>query len=321
MEKRNIEEESHLLDFINDTSSKSYSSDKSKDNPVKSKASGLSRLPQDKNNSVKNGISSDPFYEGLVSFLGGIFGLLGSYLFCCCNPYTTVDEGHQLAVTRFGRYKETLPPGYHYLRPLTDKGHQVSIMTRSINLPEQCVFTKDNVTAQIDGSVYYKIINTYTATFEIEGLHTCLNQLALSALRGCFAKHTLQDCLEHRDTLSAEIQEYMIEHIGEWGIEVSSIVIKDIHVSEEMQRHLSSAASADREAKAKVIEAKGEVKAAKRYRKAAESLNTPAALQIRYLETMKSIASNPGTRVLFVPLGPSDNISGIAAAMEGIKDK
>lgn len=313
-----MEEERHLLDLVNNGSSKSRSKSKSKLNDKKSKDGGSN---QSKSDIAKNVAPSDPIYEELVSCIGGIFGLLGSYIFCCCNPYTTVDQGHELVVTRFGRYKETFPPGYHYLRPMTDRGYKVSKMTHAIDLPEQCIFTKDNVTAQIDGSVYYKIVDSYMGTFSVMGLSTCLNQLALSALRACFAKHTLQDCLEHRDRLSAEIQKYMIEHIGEWGIEVSSIVIKDIHVSEEMQRHLSSAASAQREAAARVIEARGEVEAAKLYREAADCLNTPAALQIRYLETLKEMASNPGTRVIFVPLGPSDNISGIASAMEAIKEK
>ena len=137
----------------------------------------------------------------------------------------------------------------------------------------------------------------------LSALRACLNQLALSALRACFANHTLQDNLEHRDRLEAEIQEYIVEHTGQWGIEVSSTVIKDIKLSQDMQHHLSAKASAEREA-AKVIEAQ-----------AADTLNTPAAIQIRYLETLKAMAANPGTKVMFVPMGVTDNIAGITAAV------
>lgn len=268
---------------------------------------------------IDYGDSSAPYYETLVSFVGGVFGCFGSYVFCCCNPYTTVNQGHELVVTRFGRYKGTFPAGYHYLRPLTDKGYPVSKMTRVIDLPAQSILTKDNITAVIDGSVYYKIVDSYTTTFTITGLQSCLNQLALSALRACFANHTLQDSLEHRDRLAAEIQRYMVEHIGCWGIEVSSTVIKDIKLSQDMQHHLSAKASAEREAAAKVIEAQGDVDAAKLFREAADTLNTPAALQIRYLETLKTMAANPGTRVMFVPMGVTDNIASITAAVEAVK--
>ncbi|CAH6420329.1 SPFH/Band 7/PHB domain protein [uncultured virus] len=270
---------------------------------------------------ASRGQPSDPFYEGLISFFGGFFGFIGSYICCCCAPYQTVVQGHELVVTRFGRYKGTMPAGYHYLRPLTDKGYDVSKMTHLIDLPAQSILTKDNVTAVIDGSVYYKITDSYTATFTIVGLNSCLNQLALSALRACFANHTLQDCLEHRDRLAVEIQQYMVEHTRAWGITVSSTVIKDIKLSQDMQHHLSAKASAEREAAAKVIDARGDVEAAKLLREAADTLNTPAALQIRYLETLKNMAQNPGTKVIFVPLGPGDNITGIAAAMEGMKQE
>lgn len=198
----------------------------------------------------------DTFYEGLVSFCGEILGYIGSYILCCFNPYTTVVQGNELVVTRFGRYKETLPPGYHYLRPLTDEGYNVSKMTHVIDLPSQSILTKDNVTAIIDGSVYYNIVNSYSATFTISNLSYCLNQLALSALRSCFANHTLQDCLENRERLADEIQKYIVDHTSSWGINVSSTVIKDIKLSEDMQHHLSSKASAEREAAAKVIDAK-----------------------------------------------------------------
>jgi regulator of protease activity HflC (stomatin/prohibitin superfamily) len=199
-------------------------------------------------------------------------------------------------------------------------------MIHVIDLPEQSVLTHDNVTAVIDGSVYYKIADSYTASFSITRLHSCINQLALSALRSCIAEHSLQDCLQHRDQLAAEIKKYIAEHTLDWGISVSSIVIKDIKLSQDMQRHLSAKATAEREAAAKVIEAKGDVEAAKLLREAADTLNTPAALQIRHLETMKAMAANQGTKVIFVPMnvqtgltGQTDNLTGIVAAMEGCK--
>ena len=273
---------------------------------------------QRRNDQPNQNVPVDSFYQGLVSTVGGFFGFLGSYIFCCCNPYTTVSQGRELVVTRFGRYDKTLPAGYHYLRPLTDQGYIVSKMTNVIDLPEQSILTKDNVTAIIDGSMYYKITDSYTATFTITGLRSCLNQLSLSALRACFANHTLQDCLEHRDELAAEIQRYMTEHSKNWGIEVLSTIIKDIKLSKDMQHNLSAKASAEREAAAKVIEAAGDVEAAKLMREAADTLNSPAALQIRYLETLKNMAANPGTKVLFVPMGQTNNITTVAAAIDGV---
>lgn len=261
---------------------------------------------------------SAPCYEGLISCIGESFGFLGSYIFCCCNPYTTVNQGHELVITRFGRYLETKPPGYHYLRPITDTGYPVSKMIHVIDLPEQTVLTYDNVTAIIDGSVYYRIVDSYKSTFSITGLYQSINQLALSALRSCIAAHSLQDCLVHRDKLASEIEAYMNTHIGDWGINIGNVIIKDIKLSEDMQRHLSAKATAEREAAAKVIDAQGDVDAAVLLRQAADTLNTPAALQIRYLESMKAIAANPGTRVIFVPISHSDNIGSISAAMAGI---
>lgn len=264
-------------------------------------------------------VASDPSYESWIAGFGAIFGFLGSYVCCCATPYQTVNQGNELVITRFGRFKEIKPPGYHYLRPFSDTGYIVSKMISVLDLPEQSVLTQDNVTALIDGTVFYKIVNAYTSTFAITNLKSCLNQLALSALRSCFASYTLQDCLQHRDRLAIEIQKYIAEHSANWGIEVASIVIKDIKLSVDMQRQLSAKATAEREAAAKVIDARGDVEAAKLLREAADTLNTPAALQIRYLETMKTMANNSGTKVIFMPTNQTDNLAGITAAMAGLQ--
>jgi len=258
-------------------------------------------------------------YEAIASGVGSVCGVLGAYMCCCCcSPYKRVTQGRELVVTRFGRYKETLPAGLHYLKPLIDEGYGVSKCTHHIDLPEQSVLTKDTVTAHIDGSIYYNITDAYKVTFYITDVKSCLNGVALSALRACFASHTLQDCLEHRDKLAQEIRNYMIEHTADWGISVSNMVIKDIKVSDDMQRHLSAKATAQREAAAKVIDAQGDVDAAKLLRTAADMLNTPAALQIRYLETLKNMAENKGTKIIFVPLSQCGNIAGMAAAIQTI---
>lgn len=264
---------------------------------------------------------SDKCYEGLISCLGGSCGCIMSYILCCfcCTPYKTVDQGHELVITRFGRYKETKGAGFHYLRPFTDEGRDVSKMVHVIDLPEQNILTQDNVSANIDGSVYYKIVDSYKAIFTIEKLEESVNQLALSALRSCFAIHTLQDCLQHRDKLETEIKKYVETFVLQWGIIIDSIVIKDIKLSKEMQAHLSVKASSIREAEAKVINAQGDVDAAKLFRQASDILNTPSALQIRQLEAMKAMAASANTKVIFVPTTNIDNLTSMSAAMAGVK--
>lgn len=265
------------------------------------------------------GQQSDWFYEGCISGLGSLFGLLGSYVCCCFNPYVVVNQGEVLVVTRFGRYCDTKEPGLHYLRPLTDKGYVVSKMTHVIDLPQQSVLTQDNLTVHIDGAIYYRVIDAEDVTFRINNLQSCLNQMSVSALRSCFSNHTLQDCLENRDKLAEEIRSYTAEHTGGWGVEVTNTIIKDIMLSNDLQRNLSSKATAERTAAAKIIEAQADVNAAKLMRDAAEALNTPAALQIRYLETMKAISAHPNNKVIFIPMNHGDSLTNIAAAMEGIK--
>jgi regulator of protease activity HflC (stomatin/prohibitin superfamily) len=268
----------------------------------------------DKNNAIQGSC-----YEDCVATVGSFFGCLSSYIFCCWNPYQTVDQGSALVVTRFGRYHDVYGPGLHYLRPLTDEGISVSLRTHVIDLPEQCVLTLDNLTVHIDGSIYYRVLDPQAVTFNISNLESCLNQMSVSALRSCFSNHTLQNCLEHRDKLAEEIKHYTSEHIKGWGVEVTSTIIKDIRLSEDLQRNLSAKAIAERSASAKIIEAQADVNAAHLMRDAAEALNTPAALQIRYLETLKSMASQPNNKVIFIPMNHSDNFASIASAVEGLK--
>ncbi|KAG0298952.1 hypothetical protein BGZ98_010407 [Dissophora globulifera] len=256
--------------------------------------------PDDENHGV---------YGSIMNAAGSFMGALGSVpcCFCCPNPYKSVSQGNVGLITRFGKFYKIVDPGLTKINPLTEKMVKVDIKIQLADIPQQVIMTKDNVNVQIDSVLYWHIVNPSQSTFGVSDVKSALIERTQTTLRHILGMRVLQELIENREAIGEEIQEVIDAPARNWGVKVESVLIKDITFSKELQESLSSAAQAKRMAESKVIGAQAEVDSAKLMRAAADILNTPAAMQIRYLETMTNMAKGSNTRVIFMPTHQNNN--------------
>ncbi|KAF9582148.1 hypothetical protein BGW38_000584 [Lunasporangiospora selenospora] len=246
-------------------------------------------------------------YGALMNWAGEILGALGSIPCCICfpNPYkaswASVTQGHVGLITRFGKFYKIVDPGLTKINPVTETMIKVDIKIQIADIPQQVIMTKDNVNVQIDSVLYWHVISPSQSVFGVSNVESALIERTQTTLRHILGTRVLQELIENREAIGEEIQEVIDAPSRVWGVKVESVLIKDITFSKELQESLSSAAQAKRMAESKVIGAQAEVDSAKLMRAAADILNTPAAMQIRYLETMTNMAKGSNTRVIFMP--------------------
>ncbi|KAJ3041292.1 hypothetical protein HDV00_009562 [Rhizophlyctis rosea] len=261
-------------------------------------------------NTIKIDKAEHGFYEGCITSIGAFLGTIGMIpCCCCCNPYQTVQQGEVGLITYFGKYYRAVDPGLYRVNIVSEKMKRVNIMLQVQDIPQQYIMTKDNVNITIDSVVYWHIVDPYVAQFLVQNVSLALVDRTQTTLRHILGNRNLQDIIENRETLSHEIQEIIGETAESWGIRVENILIKDLGFSQELQQTLAAAAKAKRVGESKVIAAQAEVEAAKLMREASDILNTPAAMQIRYLETLTSMSKQSGTKVIFMPPA-SSSLSG-----------
>ncbi|KAI8808163.1 hypothetical protein BJ742DRAFT_678381 [Cladochytrium replicatum] len=267
-------------------------------------------------------LQEDRVYTGLMSSLGACLGTLGSIPGCVCfpNPFKTVNQGNVGLIQRWGQYYRTVDPGLYWINPCTEKIQRVDIKIILSDIPSQSVMTKDNCNIQIDSVVYWHIIDPVTATFDVQDVRKALVERTQTTLRQILGSRTLQECIENREVIAHEIEGIITGVAASWGVKVESILIKDILFSKELQETLSAAAKQKRVGEAKVISAAAEVDAAKLMREASDILNTPAAMQIRYLDTLSSMAKTSGSKVIFMPTNSNDGLKDVIdrTVLEGI---
>ncbi|CAG8659686.1 33256_t:CDS:10 [Gigaspora margarita] len=247
------------------------------------------------------------FYSSMMNTLGNICGFIGSIpcLPCCCsNPYQRVTQGNVGLISRFGRFYKIVDPGLTKVNIITEKLISVDMKVQITEIPRQAIMTKDNVYVHIDSVLYWHIIDPYQVTFGVTDVRKALIDRTQTTLRHTLGTRVLQDCIESREAIAFEIKEIIDEPAHGWGVKVETILIRDILFSSDLQKSLSSAAQQKRIGESKVILAQAEVDSAKLMRQAAEILNSPAAMQIRYLEAMSSMSKAPGTKVIFMPYSP-----------------
>lgn len=251
-------------------------------------------------------------YESIMSCLGSCFGCLGAYVPCCCccsNPFITVPQGQAGVLTKFGKAYKVVDPGLYFVNQMTEKMHLVDIKIKITDIPRQVVMTKDNVSISIDSVIYWHIVDPFIAQFHVDNVTSALMERTMTTLRDTIGAHVLQNVIENREALAAEIRKIIDDTSRSWGVIVESILIKDLSFSQELQETLASAAKQQRLGESKVISAKAEVVAAKLMREASDILATPAAMQMRYLETLQNMAHHAGAKVIFMP---TDSEAGMA---------
>jgi regulator of protease activity HflC (stomatin/prohibitin superfamily) len=204
-------------------------------------------------------------------------------------------------VFRLGRLlPQPKGPGLFLLIPVIDRMVRVDLRTITLNIPPQEVITKDNVPARVNAVAYFRIVDPSAAIVQIENFLMATSQIAQTTLRSVLGQHVLDELLSEREKINAILQEIIDEQTQPWGIKVSIVEVKDVEIPSGMQRAMARQAEAERERRAKVINAEGEYQASERLRDAAVVMaDTPIALQLRYLQTLLEISNNQATTIVF----------------------
>jgi len=195
-------------------------------------------------------------------------------------------------------------PGLILLIPIIDRMQRVSLRTVVMDVPPQDVITRDNVTLKVNAVVYFRVVDPLKAIIQVENYLYATSQLAQTTLRAILGQSSLDDLLTERDKINQHLQENIDRDTDPWGVKVSQVEIKHVDLPTEMQRAMAKQAEAERERRAKVIHAEGEMQAAGKLKEAADLIaQSPIALQLRYLQTLTEVASeNNSTTIFPIPI-------------------
>jgi len=221
-------------------------------------------------------------------------------VFFLASAIKILKEYERGVIFRLGRVIKTKGPGLIILIPVIDKMVKVSLRLVAMDVPSQDVITRDNVSIKVNAVIYFRVMDPTNATIEVENYLFATSQLAQTTLRSVCGQVELDDLLAEREKINTQLQGILDKHTDPWGIKVTTVEVKHIDLPEEMQRSMARQAEAERERRAKVINAEGEFQAATRLAEAAGIIQKhPEALQLRYLQTMREISSESNTTTLF----------------------
>ncbi len=211
-----------------------------------------------------------------------------------------VKQYERGVVLTMGRYTSLRKPGWSIIVPVFQRMHKVDLRVKAVDVPDQKVITKDNVSASINAVIYYRVSDAAMAILEVEDFRYAVSQLAQTTMRNVVGGAELDDALSQRDKLSSQIQTIIDEETNQWGIKVDNVELKDFFLPADMERTIAKQAEAERERRAVIIKAEGEVVAAENIQKAAALLsNTPGALHLRTLQTLNDLSSDQSNTVVF----------------------
>lgn len=248
-------------------------------------------------------IPDNGWYGSLINSLGTVVGGFGTIpcCFCCPNPFKSVPQGTVGLVTRFGQFYKAVDPGLVKINPLSEKLRHIDVRIQVLDIPTQVCMTRDNVNINLSSVLYYHITSPHKSAFAVKDVIRALEERTQTTLRLVIGARTLQDIIERREEVAESIREIIEDTAATWGVKVESILIKDILLSAELQESLAQAAKSKRAGESKIITARAEVESAKLMRRAADILASKAAMQIRYLEAMQSMARSANSKVIFMP--------------------
>ena len=219
------------------------------------------------------------------------------------NTIKILKEFERAVIFRLGRFTGIRGPGLIILIPGLEKMVRVDLRTVTMDIPGQDIISKDNVTLKVNGVVYFRVDVPEKAVIAVEDYLMATGQIAQTTLRTVIGQYELDEILQKRDRINSSLQGILDEQTEPWGIKVTAVEVKAIDLPIEMQRAMAKQAEAERDKRAKVISAEGELEAAKKLAEAAEILDKqPNAITLRYLDTMKEISSGEGKSTNFFPL-------------------
>jgi regulator of protease activity HflC (stomatin/prohibitin superfamily) len=218
-------------------------------------------------------------------------------------------------VFRLGRVTATRGPGLIFLMPVVDRMVRVSLRTVTLKIPAQEIITRDNVPARVTAVAYYRVIDPTKSVIEIESVLAATAQIAQTTLRSVLGKAELDALLAEREKLNEHLQQIIDDQTEPWGVKVTTVEIKDVEIPDRMQHAMARQAEAERERRAKIINAEGEFQAAARLTDAADVISrNPVAIQLRYLQTLIEVSGNQSSTIVF-PL-PVDLLQPLVSAAE-----
>src|SRR5437868_244699 len=252
---------------------------------------------------------------GLVALAVVIF-LLVLFLISAIKVAREYERG---IVFRLGRLlPEPKGPGLFLLIPVVDRMVKVDLRTITLTVPPQEVITKDNVPVRVNAVAYFRIVAPEDAIVQVENFMVATSQIAQTTLRSVLGQHQLDELLSEREKINAILQSIIDEQTAPWGIKVSIVEVKDVEIPQGMQRAMARQAEAERERRAKVINAEGEYQASERLKDAAVVIEKhPIALQLRYLQTLLELGSSQSTTIVFP--APIDLIKPFIERADGSK--
>ncbi|RVE65097.1 hypothetical protein OJAV_G00132400 [Oryzias javanicus] len=213
-----------------------------------------------------------------------------------------VKEYERAVIFRLGRIADRKPkgPGLFFVLPCTDNFVKVDLRTVSFDIPPQEILTKDSVTVSVDGVVYFRINCPISSVANVSNAHSSTRLLAQTTLRNVLGTKNLSELLSDREGISLSMQEALDDATDPWGIKVERVEIKDVKLPQQLQRAMAAEAEASREARAKIIAAEGEMKASRALKEASLVIaEAPSALQLRYLQTLNTIAAEKNSTIIF----------------------
>jgi len=240
-----------------------------------------------------------------------IFGIVPAIvivIFIFASSVRILREYERGVIFRFGRRANAIfnpggdgsGPGLVLLMPFIDKMVKVSLRTVTMDVPPQDVITRDNVSVKVNAVIFFRVLDANKAVISVEDYLYATSQMAQTTLRSILGQQELDDLLASREKINEELTRIIDQHTTPWGVKVAAVEVKNVDLPQDMQRAMSKQAEAERERRAKVINAEGEFQAAAKLAEAADVLTRfPLAIQLRYLQTMREIASERNTTTFF----------------------
>ncbi len=215
-----------------------------------------------------------------------------------------INEYQRGVMFTLGKYSGTKMPGWRLVIPVFQQMRKVDIRVKAVDVPDQEAITKDNVSVRINAVIYYKVSNAEKSIIAVENFYYAISQLAQTTMRNAVGEVSLDDLLRNRDQIANRIQEIVDKASDPWGIKVESVELKDVVLPQDLKRTMAKEAEAEREKRAVIIRAAGEIEAAENMSKAANMLNAaPGALHLRTLQTVNDLSSDQSnTTIWMLPL-------------------
>ncbi|MDP8222668.1 MAG: slipin family protein [Candidatus Lernaella stagnicola] len=233
-------------------------------------------------------------------FVMGLLIVIGMAALVLLSGVRILNEYERGVIFRFGRIAASKQPGLRWIIPFVDRMVRISTRIIATDVPPQDIITKDNVSVKVNAVIYFKVMEPIKAVIEVENYLYATSQFSQTTLRSVLGQSELDELLSERDKINMELQAVIDKHTDPWGVKVTAVEVKHVDLPHEMQRAMARQAEAERERRAKVIAAEGEYQAATKLNEAAQILGeNPMSLQLRYLQTLREVATENNSTTLF----------------------